>query len=204
VPPLAIAGVTEGPPRNYAAVIILASMSQVFISHSSKDKPWVDWIAREIEALGVHAYLAQHDPKPGEPLSEKVRREIAKSDVVVVLLTVNAYSSPYVQQEIRAATDQGKLIIPLVHPDIEGQSLAMLDGQEYIAFDFQGPPNGSADLISRVREIATQADERAQENAQKVRRERIFDGVIIAGLVLGVLYLAVHTPEGAGGLAVAT
>jgi hypothetical protein len=40
---------------------------QAFISHSSKDQDWVDWIAREIEPLGVRAYLAAHDPKLGRP-----------------------------------------------------------------------------------------------------------------------------------------
>lgn len=178
-------------------------MTQVFISHSSKDQPWVDWIAREVESMGVRAYLAQHDPKPGELLSDKVRREIAKSDAVIVLLTANGYSSPYVQQEIGVALEQSKLVIPLVHPDLAGASLAMLAGVEHIPFDFGAPPTGSADLLARVRELAVEAEEREAQRALEAQRDRFVDGLLVAGLVLAVLYLALRAGDGPGGLAVA-
>jgi hypothetical protein len=171
---------------------------QAFISHSSKDHGCVEWVAREVDALGVRAYLAEHDPKAGEQLSEKVCREIENSDVVIVLFTRNGYNSPYVQQEIGVAIQQGKLIIPLVDPELEGAPLAMLAGLEYIPFDFQGRPNGSADLLSRLRDVAANA-ERSQEAARRQQqRERIRDGLIVATLVVAVLYAATHPPESVG------
>lgn len=178
-------------------------MTQAFISHSSRDQPWVDWIAKEVESIGVRAYLAQHDPKPGELLSDKVRREIANSDAVIVLLTVNGYNSPYVQQEIGVAIEQGKLIIPLVHPDLVGASLAMLSGIEYICFDFRAPPIGSADLLGRVRELAVRGEaQEAERAALKAQRDRFVDGLLVAGVVVAVLYLALQTAEGSGDLGV--
>lgn len=180
-------------------------MNQAFISHSSKDQPWVDWIAREVESMGVRSYLAQHDPQPGELLSDKVRREIANSDALIVLLTANGYSSPYVQQEIGVAIEQSKLVIPLVHPDLVGAPLAMLAGVEFISFDFGAPPSGSADLLARVRELAIEAEHREVEAQQalKAQQDRFIDGLLVAGVVLGVLYLALRAGDGPGGLAVA-
>ena len=73
---------------------------RVFLSHSSSDAPWVKYIAGRAQAVGVEAYLYEHDPQPGHLIAEKVKQAIARSDAVVVLLTRSAHRSAYVQQEI--------------------------------------------------------------------------------------------------------
>lgn len=78
---------------------------QVFISHSSADRPRVEWIAEQARQQGVMPYLAEHDPQPGTLLSDKVRGAIRASDAMIVLLTTSSMESPYVHQEIGVAVE---------------------------------------------------------------------------------------------------
>jgi hypothetical protein len=55
------------------------------------------------------------------------------------MLTHNTANSAYVHQEIGCALAREKLVIPLVQPGIGEDQLAMLDGVEYIEFDFDSP-----------------------------------------------------------------
>src|SRR5438046_868245 len=98
----------------------------VFLSHSSKDRVWVQWIGANASTVGVDVYLYEHDPQPGVLVAEKVKQQIRSCDVVVVLLTENSLSSAYVQQEIGFAEACGKQIIPLLQPGVSGAALAML------------------------------------------------------------------------------
>jgi len=159
---------------------------QVFISHSSADRRWVEWIAVQAQALGVVPYLAEHDPKPGTSLSEKVREAIRQSDAMIVLLTTSGMDSPYVHQEIGVAVEQGKLVVPLVHPAVQNRSLAMLDGKEYILFDFDDPRDGSSSLILKLQELASAA---AARDTRQQLRENLEVAFALAAM-MALIYLA--------------
>src|SRR6266571_1313242 len=105
---------------------------RVFLSHSGTDAPWVKYIAGRAQAVGVEAYLYEHDPQPGHLIAEKVKQAIARSDAVVVLLTRSAHRSAYVQQEIGFAEAKGKLVVPLVEPGVDEEGLAMLEAREQV------------------------------------------------------------------------
>lgn len=166
--------------------------AQVFISHSSEDKEWVAWIADQARALGIDPYLAEHDPKPGTQLSSKVRQAIRSSEAVLALLTTRSLNSPYVQQEIGVALEQDKLVVPLVHPDLVGADLAMLNGAEYIPFDFASPPSGSAALLQQLQRIGIQFRDRVDEAESKRQLERL----LIVGAVLVLVLVAVQASNG--------
>ncbi len=119
----------------------------IFLSHSSRDRAWVEWIAANAQGVGVSVYLYEHDPQPGVPIAAKVQERINLSDAVVVLLTRNSQASPYVQQEIGFAAARGKPIIPLLQPGVPKEALAMLEGREYVEFDFQQPQKALAVLL---------------------------------------------------------
>ena len=160
--------------------------SQIFISHSSLDRTWVELLAVQARALGIVPYLAEHDPRPGTLLSEKVRGAIRASEAVVVLLTTSSIESPYVHQEIGVALEQGKLVVPLVHPAVVGRSLAMLDGVEYILFDFDAPAVGASALIERLREISAAAEQRLVAD----RREELIQSAVLVAAVLVLVAFA--------------
>jgi hypothetical protein len=108
---------------------------KIFLSHSSSDKDLVNMIADNAKMIGIDVYLYEHDFHPEMPVANKLKDAIKKSDAMVVLLTKNSESSPYVQQEIGVAEGYEKLIIPLVETDVNQQNLAMLTGKEYISLD---------------------------------------------------------------------
>jgi hypothetical protein len=72
----------------------------------------------------------------------------------VVLVTDNSVNSQYVHQEIGYARKAKKLIIPVVQRGVTGEQLGMLQGVEYIAFDFASPHEGHAQLTAAMRRLA--------------------------------------------------
>ena len=107
---------------------------KVFISHSSEDRDWAIALKKDCQTVGATAYIFEHDCQPGGSIAEKVLRHIQESDAVIVLLTKHGQASPYVQQEIGAASSLKKLVIPLVEGGVSKPKLALLDGKEYIEF----------------------------------------------------------------------
>lgn len=120
---------------------------KVFLSHSSVDRKWVSLIATNAEHVGIEVYLYEHDPQPGRLVADKIETAIQSCDALVVLLTGNSELSPYVQQEVGYAKALKKVVVPLVQPGVSQEKLAMLQGIEYIQFDFQNPQPGLATLL---------------------------------------------------------
>src|SRR5205823_1031927 len=73
----------------------------------------------------------------------------------VVLLTHSTASSTFVHQEIGYAIAENKLVIPLVQPGVGRKQLSMLEGIEYIEFDFQRPHAGRDDFTAALRRLAS-------------------------------------------------
>jgi hypothetical protein len=155
----------------------------VFISHSTADSEAVHFVRQLVEAQGLNVYLAEHDPRPGAHLPDKIRRNITAADAVVVLLTKSSIDSRYVHQEIGAAHASGKLVVPLVHPELVHQDLAMLNGSEFLIFDPVAPTDATPDLVGQMRRIAERATVRDAVQA-----------VLVAALVVGVMYVVIKTP----------
>jgi nucleoside 2-deoxyribosyltransferase len=126
---------------------------KVFLSHSTADRNWVEWIAQNAAELGVEVYLYEHDSQPGVPIAEKIKQAIQSSDALVVLLTGDSQSSSYVHQEIGFAEAKGKTIIPLVQPGVDEQRLSMLVGREYIPFDFHKPQEALSTLMNHLQKL---------------------------------------------------
>jgi hypothetical protein len=107
-----------------------------------------------------------------------VKLAIQDSNALVVLLTANSQFSAYVQQEIGFAEASKKLIIPLVQPGVQAASLAMLEGREYVPFDFRNPQQALLTLLSRLQGL-------------KVSKERqdavllVVGVIVVAALLLG-------------------
>jgi hypothetical protein len=150
---------TQPPTRRPASDVV---STQVFISHATRDRVWVDRVAKQVVAMGIHPYLAEHDPQLGRLLSDKVQEEISHSAAMLVLLTEAGHDSNYVHQEIGYALANGVLVIALVAPEIDRTTLGMLGGIEYLPFDFDDPKDAIAPLTQALLRIATeQAPSRA-------------------------------------------
>lgn len=150
---------------------------RVFLSHNAADAAWVKWIGNNCNTVGIEAYLYEHDPRPGEMLAEKVRAGITNSDALVVLLTENSLFSAYVQQEIGLAKGLRKPVVPLVQPGVDDRQLAMLQGVEYIQFDFTNPAPSLAHLMQYL--------QKAKLDKERNQAILALGGLLAAALFLG-------------------
>lgn len=126
---------------------------KIFLSHSSADKNFAKSIYDNAKNIGFDVYLYEQDLQPGTLVAEKVKRNIQDSDAFVVLITPNSESSAYVQQEIGCAVDADKPVIPLVQPDTQKRSLAMLEGIEYIPLDLNNPNDALSKLLGSLKKL---------------------------------------------------
>jgi nucleoside 2-deoxyribosyltransferase len=105
---------------------------RIFLSHSEKDPKLLASIREAAHAAGVELYTFEDDPQPGSNLKEKLLGALQASDAVVALLTPNAAISPTVQQEIGAALQLKKPIIPLFADGVEVARFPFLAEIEYV------------------------------------------------------------------------
>lgn len=152
--------------------------TSIFFSHSSRDRQWCEWLAAEAAKVGVEAYLAEHDPRPGTLLADKVKRAIDGCHAFVVLLTRNTADSSYVHQEVGYALAQRKLVIPLVQPTAGAQQLSLLQGIEYIEFDFEDPHAGRESFAAELRRVA-----------EKQRKQNELETLIAIGACVALIVL---------------
>lgn len=194
-----------------------APVVQVFLSHASADTRVVEWVAAQIEALGIRAYVAERDPRPGTVLAEKVKVNIDSSDAMLVLLTKDAEASWYVQGEIGAALQVDKPVFALVEQGLAPRTFAMLEGVEHIRFDPADLGASSATLIASLRALSeqrglppappvlTQPALQLQLSAQlQLTAAEVLLGLFLFAAVTGFVYLAVQSgtsgPGASGGV----
>jgi hypothetical protein len=156
---------------------------EVFVSHATSDKEHVELVARQIEALGITAYLAEYDPQPGTMLSEKIRAAIHRSKAVVVLVTSTSINSTFVQQEIGIAEESGTPLITLVEKGIAIGSLGILQGREYLEYD----PSQPAEAMAKITQSLQPFVLRQMPTGPDAGTAVLLIGV---GLILGMLIFA--------------
>lgn len=71
----------------------------VFLSHSSKDKPVVREIARRLQADEVRVWLDEEQIKPGDSIPAKIEEGLERSRVLVLCMSANAFGSDWAQLE---------------------------------------------------------------------------------------------------------
>jgi hypothetical protein len=91
----------------------------VFISHATKDKWLATTICEKIEATGARTFRDDRDIAGGDDIPEEIRRAIAASDEMVVLLTPESVNRPWVLLEVGAAWQRGGMRIVAVRQHVE-------------------------------------------------------------------------------------
>lgn len=79
---------------------------QVFLCHSSKDKPTVRKLFHQIRLAGMKPWLDEINLLPGQDWEAEIKKAVRESDVVIVFLSQESVSKKgFVQKEIRFALD---------------------------------------------------------------------------------------------------
>jgi hypothetical protein len=117
----------------------VTSSHDVFISYSRNDKPVADAACTVLERNGVRCWIPPRDVAPGTRYAESVMDAIARSRIVVLVLSENADKSERVEREIRRAARDGVGVIPILI-DNEGGRLEFFMGTALAKIDARTPP----------------------------------------------------------------
>jgi formylglycine-generating enzyme required for sulfatase activity len=90
----------------------------VFVSHSSKDKPAADAVCAVLEAQGIRCWVAPRDIIPGRDWGESIVEAIKGARVMVLIFSANANNSEHIKREVERAANWRIPIIPLRIEDV--------------------------------------------------------------------------------------
>ncbi|MDJ0900781.1 MAG: toll/interleukin-1 receptor domain-containing protein [Xenococcus sp. MO_188.B8] len=101
------------------------TMQKVFISHSSKDKAFVEELVELLELIGLPeesifcTSLDGYGIDIGENFLDTIKEKLNNNTLVIFLLTQNFYSSPVCLCEMGATWVQTKNHIPIIVPPFD-------------------------------------------------------------------------------------
>jgi hypothetical protein len=106
----------------------MTNVPQVFISHSSEDKPRVRKLANDLMREGISVWIDEAEIKIGDSILEKINQALLYSDVVLALLSKNSIKSSWVRKEIETAFSKNlegasSLIIPVLLDSLESDEI---------------------------------------------------------------------------------
>lgn len=107
----------------------------IFVSHSSKDKNFIERIRDLIRKHGFTPLIAEDEISLSETINQKVERLIGNSELAVVALTRNGSSASFVQQEIGYLQKAQKPMLVLVEKGLEHEVEGFLYGRDYLTMD---------------------------------------------------------------------
>ena len=81
-------------------------MGSLFLSHSSKDKPFVRKLSNDLQRMGHYTWIDEAEIKVGDSLIEKIQNGIAETDYLGVVLSRNSIESEWVKREVNIALTQ--------------------------------------------------------------------------------------------------
>jgi hypothetical protein len=100
------------------------TLGQVFISHSSKDKSFVEKLVADLSVNAIPVWYDKLDLGVGESVPGRINDGIAKSRYFLIVLSPAALNSPWVREELNAGLMKqvslgGTFVIPVLYEDCE-------------------------------------------------------------------------------------
>jgi len=148
-------------------------MASVFLSHNSKDKPFVRKLAADIQKNGHVVWIDEAEIKIGDSLIEKIRDGLDKVDYVAAILSENSIGSVWVQRELdissnREIAEKKVILLPLLLQKIEMPGF--LYGKKY--GDFTSEEKYS-DSLNEVLEVLGPVDKKTDASPELLEELRL-------------------------------
>lgn len=74
-----------------------------FLSHSSKDKPFIRQLAADLTTNGIRVWLDEQHIRVGDSIPEKIAQGLAESDYFLLAISHNSVQSEWVKRELNNA-----------------------------------------------------------------------------------------------------
>ncbi len=129
----------------------------IFISHATKDDPFVKELRIALESLKLPVWVDSRNLRGGNKLKPEIDKAIEEARQVIVVLSPNTVNSPWVRKEISKALEiektrqaEGYRVIPLLLPGIEPSALALWFDEEPMGIKVQLTTGGVADALPHI------------------------------------------------------
>ena len=145
----------------------------VFLSHASQDDAIVRALRNALESLGIEPWDDSQWLSAGDLLNSELRKAIERTDHFLILVSLHAMNSEWVEREIDLAKAARKKIIPLVRPEIGKTALRRMIGEEPIYIPLADGPGAITAVLPDILvaiglELPKEVVEQAQEQARPV------------------------------------
>lgn len=95
------------------------STETIFVSYSSKDRPFALGLVKELQNLGANVWIDQLGIGLGENWDNAIEQALEKSETLMLILSPTAVSSQNVQDEVSIAINTNKKMVPILIKECE-------------------------------------------------------------------------------------
>ena len=121
------------------------STETIFVSYSSKDRPFALGLVKELQKLGADVWIDQLGIKLGENWDNAIEEALEKSETFMLILSPTSVESPNVQDEVSIAINTKKKMVPIL---IEECKLPMRWQRRQYADLANNPDKAIHDILS--------------------------------------------------------
>ena len=119
---------------------------KIFISYSHNDRPHAKRLASELKSAGAEVYVDYKATKPGDSFPRRIEKALEWCDTLILLWTMEAQESHWVEREWHYALNKRKRVIPCL---VDGTELSpLLSTTQY--FDFREIGAGMSQLFDAL------------------------------------------------------
>ncbi|MCK0180264.1 toll/interleukin-1 receptor domain-containing protein [Flavobacteriaceae bacterium S0862] len=90
------------------------SAETIFVSYSSKDRPFALGLVKELQSLGANVWIDQLGIGLGENWDNAIEEALEKSETFMLILSPTSVESPNVQDEVSIAINTNKKMVPIL------------------------------------------------------------------------------------------
>ncbi len=139
----------------------------LFLSHGAPDMLWVKSLARELEALGIAAFLDADEIRPGDNFVLRLSEGLETSRFLVLIVSAETFGRPWVDQEwssfLADHGPAGRVLPVLLEP---AEVPAILKATQYLDAGHRDAARVARELASIAGRTGAQPDDARRTPAQ--------------------------------------
>ncbi|HVC71196.1 MAG TPA: TIR domain-containing protein [Acidimicrobiales bacterium] len=143
-------------------------MADVFLSYSRRDSEFVDRLSAALDVRGKQVWIDTDSIADAEVFPQAIRTAIETSDAFLFVITPEAVSSAYCEQEVTYAGELGKRIVPVLRQPVEDSEIpTQIRERNWIPFTEDGEFDAAADRV--VQALDTDLEHRKEHTRWLVK-----------------------------------
>jgi hypothetical protein len=95
------------------------SAETIFVSYSSKDRPFALGLVKELQELGANVWIDQLGIGLGEDWDDAIEQALEKSETFMIILSPTSVESRNVKDEVNIAINSKKKLVPILIKECE-------------------------------------------------------------------------------------